>query len=792
MVWCLDNFETGSMDNLERAVGYANFRLIKADIREGLPDLAVDEIYNLACPASPPNYQRDPVGIMRTNILGALHVLEYGREHGARILQASTSEVYGDPDVHPQPESYLGAVNFTGPRACYDEGKRAAETLCYDYHRQYAVEIRVPRLFNTYGPGMRAGDGRVVPNFVTQAQLGEALTLYGAGSQTRSFCFVSDMVDALIALMNAPGDRIGPINLGNPAELSVRDLAHRIIALTRSRSALTYLPLPEDDPKVRRPDIAKAHTVLGWQPKVDLDTGLRETILWHRERLPKTVGHRAPTPDTNGHFQPGATLAIIGGGPAGLTAGYEMLKRSSRFHVVIFEALKLVGGIARTEEYKGYRFDIGGHRFFTRVTRVSDLWREVLQDNFLRRPRLSRIFYRGKYYAYPLKALNALYNLGLYETVRILLSYMKWRMKPHPEVQTFEQWVTNRFGGRLFLHFFKTYTEKVWGMPCDEIQADWAAQRIKNLSLRKAVINALTGRNDTTSLIEAFDYPRLGPGMMWEAFRDRIRERKGEVRMQSTITKVNHDGETVRSIEVTRTGEGEHGSYRFEADQFLSSAPLAELVEAMDPPASPQILAAARRLKYRDFLIVTLILDKADPFPDNWIYIHSPKVKVGRIQNFRSWSEEMVPDPTKSSIGMEYFCQEGDNIWSMADSELILLAAAELEQLGLATAADVVDGAVIRQPKAYPVYDSEYREALDLIRGWLARFSNLQVMGRNGMHRYNNQDHSMMTALLAVDNILGGNNDLWSVNVEETYHENIESAPDLTRSLVEKRQRVRV
>lgn len=478
--------------------------------------------------------------------------------------------------------------------------------------------------------------------------------------------------------------------------------------------------------------------------------------------------------------QPGAEpLAVIGGGPAGLTAAYVMLKQDPDRPVVVLEATDQVGGIARTETYKGYRFDIGGHRFFTKVGSVEALWREVLPEEFLRRPRLSRIFYRGKYFAYPLKAFNALSNMGVYESARILLSYAKWRLRPHVTEANFEQWVTNRFGGRLFWHFFKSYTEKVWGMPCTEIQSDWAAQRIKNLSLRKAIANAFTGKTDTTSLIERFDYPRLGPGMMWEAFRDEVTQRGGNVRMDARVTRVVHDEHRVVAIEYT----GPDGAIeRIAVDQVISSMPITELIAAMDPPAPPAILAAAARLRYRDFLIVTLILDVPDPFPDNWIYIHSPDVMVGRIQNFRSWSEDMVPDSTRASIGMEYFCQEGDALWTKPDADLIAQATAELAHLGLATPTSVVDGTVIRQEKAYPVYDGDYREALDLIRGWLATLENIQVVGRNGMHRYNNQDHSMLTAMLAVQNILGGDHDLWSVNVEQEYHEDIEAAPNLTRS----------
>ena len=464
-----------------------------------------------------------------------------------------------------------------------------------------------------------------------------------------------------------------------------------------------------------------------------------------------------------------STVAIIGGGPAGLTAAYELDKHSDSHHPVVFEESDMVGGIARTEVYKGYRYDIGGHRFFTKVKSVRDLWREVLPNDFLKRPRMSRIYYRSKYFAYPLKPINALLNMGLYESCRILLSYAKWQVRPSQEESTFEQWVTNRFGGRLFWHFFKSYTEKVWGIPCNEIQADWAAQRIKNLSLRKAVWNAISGSNDTTSLIEEFDYPRLGPGMMWEAFRDRILESGGEVRMEQRVRKIHRDDSSIQSVEVENVADG--STYQFKADHFISSMPITTLIENMVPPAPAHVQDAAAKLKYRDFLIVTLILKKRDLFPDNWIYIHSPDVNVGRIQNFRSWSDEMLPDEEHSSIGMEYFCQENDALWTMDNADLLKMAEKELLTLNLVGDAPVVDGTVIRQPKAYPVYDQDYHEALAVIRGWLDNFANLQLVGRNGMHRYNNQDHSMLTAMLAVKNILGEKHDLWAVNVEEEYHE---------------------
>ena len=792
-VACLDNFVTGDRANIRAALKNSRFSLIEQNVQEPLPDRHFDEIYNLACPASPPKYQLDAVETMRTCIIGALNVLEYGRRTGASVLQASTSEVYGDPDKNPQGEEYVGAVNCTGRRACYDEGQRAAEALFFDYNRQYGVKIRVARIFNTYGPRMQPDDGRVVPNFISQALRGEPITIYGEGRQTRSFCYVDDLIDGLVGMMETPGPRHGPINLGNPVEFMVRELADIVIEQTGSASKLEFLALPEDDPKIRQPDIQKAMREIGWEPKIPLRDGLARTIDWYvanpvvedtnveyladhietpREfSAPAKSGALSNPFERKGDAHRGKSLAIIGGGPAGLTAAYEMQKHSSEYTPIVLEADKLVGGISRTESHQGFRFDIGGHRFFTKVKEVEALWHEVGGEDFITRPRKSRIYYRGRYYDYPLKIFNALNNMGPYEAVRIGLSYLKWQMFPTKSEENLEQWVTNRFGGRLFYHFFKTYTEKVWGIPCTQIQADWAAQRIKNLSLSKAVWNALTGANDTTSLIEEFEYPRLGPGMMWEKFRDAVRERGGIVQMQSWVSRVFRDGNRITGVEVRQQLGDKEKTYQLSADEFISTMPLRELVGCIEPSPPAEVRAAADKLKYRDFLIVTLLLDNSDPFDDNWIYIHSPDVKVGRIQNFRAWSPEMVPDPTKASIGMEYFCHEGDGLWETSNDDLIKLAARELEELGLAKAKSVVGGAVIRQKKAYPVYDGEYRAALDVIKEWIDGLENFHTVGRNGMHRYNNQDHSMLTAMLAVRNILGENHDLWEVNVERSYHE---------------------
>jgi protoporphyrinogen oxidase len=462
-------------------------------------------------------------------------------------------------------------------------------------------------------------------------------------------------------------------------------------------------------------------------------------------------------------------VIITGAGPAGLTAAYELVKRG--IAPLVLEKGDKVGGIARTETYKGYRFDIGGHRFYTKVEVVQQLWLEVLGNDFIKVPRLSRIYYGGKFFNYPLSAFNTLFNLGLIESALILLSYFKIRVQPLPEETTFEQWVTNRFGERLYKTFFKTYTEKVWGIPCHQIQADWAAQRIKGLSLTTAVINALFGSNDTKTLIKEFDYPRLGPGMMWEKFTAAVENKGGKVELNTGVIRIERDGYRVKGIVAEKNGE----ICQFSADHFISSMPVSALINRMEPPPPEEVLHAARSLNYRAFMIVSLVVNQPDLFPDNWIYIHTPDVQVGRIQNFKNWSPEMVPDLSKTCLGMEYFCNEDDAVWNMDDGDLIKLAAKELEDLNLAKASDVEDGVVIRQAKAYPVYDSDYRQHLQVLQDFLTKFENLQTVGRNGMHRYNNQDHSMLTGVLAVRNIDGENHNLWEVNTERSYYEDFTS-----------------
>lgn len=463
-------------------------------------------------------------------------------------------------------------------------------------------------------------------------------------------------------------------------------------------------------------------------------------------------------------------VIIAGAGPAGLTAAVELTRRG--VPVTVFEQDRHVGGIARTEDYKGYRFDIGGHRFFTKIERVNRFWHELLADEFLTRPRISRIYYRGRFFDYPLKAFNALSNLGPWTAARILASYLASQLFPTPREDTFEEWVCNRFGKVLYQIFFKTYTEKVWGIPCSEIRAEWAAQRIKGLSLPVAIRNALLPpRGEVVkTLIEEFEYPRLGPGQMWQAATRRVQEAGGEVHLQTPVVRFNRDGSRVRSVTVHPVGSVQR---EVSGTDFLATLPLTELVQAFDPPAPEAVRQAVSQLRYRDFVTVVLILDQPHLFPDNWIYIHAPEVQVGRIQNFKNWSPEMVPDPSKTSLGLEYFCTEGDEMWNLQDADFIALGRRELATIGLARAEQVIDGTVVRQRKAYPVYDSAYAEALVLVKEWLATLENFQTVGRNGLHKYNNQDHSMLTAMLAVENLFGARHDLWEVNTERSYHEEV-------------------
>jgi protoporphyrinogen oxidase len=471
----------------------------------------------------------------------------------------------------------------------------------------------------------------------------------------------------------------------------------------------------------------------------------------------------------------GPPVVVIGAGPAGLTAAYQLAEVGDP--VIVAEEDSVVGGISRTVQRDGWRFDIGGHRFFTKVRPVEEFWHKVLPDeDFLLRPRMSRFFYDGKFYDYPIKLGNALSNLGLAEAFRCGLSFLWVRIRPPRDRTTLEGYIVSNYGWRLYRHFFKTYNEKVWGVSASEISADWGAQRIKGMSLWTAVWepvrSSLAGaRRDksrqVTSLIEEFQYPKFGPGMMWERCTEQVVAMGGTVRMETAAVAVHVEHGAAVAVTVASGGTTE----RIEASHVISSMPLTALARIVDPPVPGEVLAAADELHYRDFVTVALVVPEERGFPDNWIYIHSPDVKVGRIQNFGVWSPYLVKDG-RTCLGMEYFVFEGDELWTSSDDELVALATKELATIGLVDPSDVEAGYVVRMPKAYPVYDDVYLDNVDVIRRWFEeRAPNVHPVGRNGMHKYNNQDHSMYTAMLTVENIHGSHHDIWAVNVEEEYHE---------------------
>jgi protoporphyrinogen oxidase len=465
------------------------------------------------------------------------------------------------------------------------------------------------------------------------------------------------------------------------------------------------------------------------------------------------------------------SVIFVGAGPAGLTSAWELVN-AGNIVTVLERDPKYVGGLARTMSYKGFRFDIGAHRFFSKNAEITRWWRERLPEDFLRIKRMTRILYRQKFFDYPLKAGNALASLGFATSTACILSYLKRQIVPIRDEQSFEDWIINRFGDRLYRIFFKTYTEKVWGMPCSEISADWASQRIKGLSLHKAILSALLRAPDeetsVKTLIDEFEYPRMGAGMLWEQTRDDIVRQGGQVLMGRTVIGLDHDQNRIVSVKTCSTsGEIEI----WQADHFIVSMPLRDCVMSFQPEISSEVRKAAEKLLYRDFIVVALIVNRSDLFPDNWIYIHDPGVRVGRIENFNNWTRDMAGQPDLTCLEMEYFCSQNDSLWKMDDANILELAKRELKQLRLAEPEEILDGCVVRVEKAYPVYDSEHKQNVNVIRSALARFENFQVIGRNGMHKYNNQDHSMLTGILAARNVGGGSHDVWSVNTDAEYQE---------------------
>lgn len=464
-------------------------------------------------------------------------------------------------------------------------------------------------------------------------------------------------------------------------------------------------------------------------------------------------------------------VVCIGAGPAGLTAAYE-LSRNGR-EVVVLEADPVyVGGIARTHLYKGFRFDIGGHRFYSKSKEIESLWTELLPHDFLQRPRSSKILYRKKFLPYPLKLLPTFFHLGPLESVTCVLSYLKARMNPHKETKNFEQWIVNRFGRRLFEIFFRRYTEKVWGKKCMDISADWAEQRIQDFSFSKALrsmlipsIPGFTGNPKT--LITTFRYPRLGPGMLWEAAATKVREQGGRIEMGAKVVNIIRLDHTWK---ITYLQNGI--PVEIECKDIISSMPISSLCRSLSP--SPKTLRLAEKLEYRDFIIVALITKSEVSFSDQWLYIHDERVKTCRVQNFRAWSPELLPTADSNCLGLEYFCNESDELWSKTDQELIELARSEAGVLGLLNESSIVDACVVRRAKAYPVYSNEYNVVIQEIgRDLEENFPGLHLAGRNGMHRYNNQDHAMMTALLTARNIIAAEKlyDPWKVDQDAGYFE---------------------
>ena len=453
---------------------------------------------------------------------------------------------------------------------------------------------------------------------------------------------------------------------------------------------------------------------------------------------------------------------ILGAGPAGLACAYELSRRG--IPSIVADKNTRVGGLLRTLEFDGFLFDIGGHRFLSKNQEVNALWNQILGGDLLCVKRKSRILYRGNFFEYPLKPLNTLRGLGLVETARCLASYTAAKLSDSPPLNTFESAMTHRFGKRLFEIFFKTYTEKVWGISCAELSSDWASQRIQNLSLPRAVLKAIlpSQSGGIKTLSDEFLYPVTGPGLFCDRLKDETETLGVDYRLGHEALEIRHDNDHIREIIFDANGKHE----TITADRFFSSIPLPLFVGKLRPEPPAEVLHAAQRLAFRSFLVVYLVFDIPHIFSDNWLYIHSPGVKMGRIQNYKNWSPAMVPDPSQTSLGAEYFVNQGDETWNLPDEALIRLALEELEKVRFPLKTHFLKGWVVRIPNAYPVYNAGYRESLSLLRGYLTHFKNLQVVGRAGLFRYNNSDHAILTGLYAARNLLGENHDLWAVDVD--------------------------
>jgi protoporphyrinogen oxidase len=472
-----------------------------------------------------------------------------------------------------------------------------------------------------------------------------------------------------------------------------------------------------------------------------------------------TPGGTAPLP-----------VAVLGAGPAGLAAALALVRAGRP--AVLVEREDGVGGLARTVLRNGYRFDLGGHRFYTRLPEVRALWEDLVGRDLLVRQRRSRILFHGRYFDYPLTASSAFAGLGAVESARILASYLSARARPIRPERSLADWVTNRFGRRLFETFFRTYTEKLWGIPCEQIGAAWAAQRIRGLSLRAAVADMLRrGAGGQRTLVTEFQYPRLGPGMLWERMREEFEARGGTTLLRHRVLRVRHEGGRVFAVDAA----GPDGEVAVAVAGAVSTVPVRDLAAALSP-AMPEAEAAARALRHRAFIEVALVLEGEDPFPDTWLYLHDRDIAAGRVQNFRAWSPELVPVAGHACLGLEYFCSAGDALWSQPDAALAALAEKDLATLGFG-GRRVLEAHVVRMADAYPVYDEGFAERIATVARELAPLSNLALAGRNGMHRYNNMDHAIRSGMLAAENILGATHDLWAADLDDGYLEPAEVEP---------------